>query len=79
MGRSVSYASGSEIVVYDYLEVTDENEDYFFDDSQELNDKAYSVLSILKRSTPLMDGLENAKDEEIIKVCNDIVEYLRGN
>jgi len=42
----------------------------------ELNDKAYDTYTILKRAMPLMEGLESATDEAILKVCEEIAEYL---
>jgi len=42
----------------------------------ELSNKAYSVLQILYRSTPIMNGLEDATDNDILEVCSEIVEYL---
>lgn len=43
----------------------------------ELDGRAWGVYSILKRSTPLMDGLESAKDSDILQVCQEIAEYLK--
>jgi len=43
----------------------------------ELNNQAYNTYTILKRATPLMEGLESATDEAILKVCEEITEYLK--
>lgn len=42
----------------------------------ELSDRAYSTIGILKRFTPLMNGLDDATDGDILEVCQEIVEYL---
>lgn len=44
----------------------------------ELSDKAYNTMAIMKRSTPLMHGMESATDGDILEVCEEIVSYLNG-
>ena len=44
---------------------------------KELSDEAYSTLLLLRRSTVLMEGLEDAHNHKIKGVVKEVYNYLK--